>query len=620
MGFDRNTVIGFALLAVLLLGYFFYTRQGQLEVEKKTAIEKARQDSIARAAKPKTDSVAFVKDSLRSDTIRRTQSAGVFSKAANGNEQELTVENDLMKIVFTNKGAQPKLVELKKYKSIDSGAVRLIQKDDEKISYNINTGDNRSAQTGDLYFSDGTVTKNPDGSQTVSFKLQDSLGKSITHQFVIKKDDYMIDFSVQMNGADQLLTNGAMNILWQFNGHQHEKDIKYEKTQTQILWLQDGDYDYMNVFGKKDQKFDKPVNWFSIKQQFFNTTFISKNGFATASIDADSPADSIGTIITSTANLRVQLPPGATAIAPFQLYYGPNDYKILKSYKMEMENIVNLGQGMFAFVKYINRWLIMPVFNFFKTYVGSMGIVILLLTILIRLLISPLTYSSYLSGAKMKALRPEIDALKKKHGSDQQAYGVEQMKLFRTAGVNPLGGCIPALLQIPIFISLYSFFNSSIALRGESFLWAKDLSIYDSILDFGNVPLISSVYGSHISLFTILAVVTSFLISFYNMSMTPDQNNPVIKYMPYIFPVILLGVFNGLPSALTWYYTVSNVITLLLQFIIQKYIINHDKILSQIEDNKKKPKTKTKWQEKLEQVQEAQKKAQEIKNKNTGKR
>ena len=212
----------------------------------------------------------------------------------------------------------------------------------------------------------------------------------------------------------------------------------------------------------------------------------------------------------------------------------------------------------------------------------------------------------------MKALRPEIEAMKKRVGDDQQQVGVEQMKLFREAGVNPLGGCIPALLQIPIFFALYSFFNSNIELRGEHFLWSKDLSAYDSIVNFGfNIPG----YGDHISLFALLAVATSFLISLYGMSMTPDQSNPAMKYMPYIMPVMLLLFFNNLPSALTWYYTVSNLITLILQWVIQTYIIDHDKILAKLQENRSKPKAKSKWQDRLEQMQEAQKKAQDQRNK-----
>ncbi|MGE5106044.1 MAG: membrane protein insertase YidC, partial [Sphingobacteriales bacterium] len=300
------------------------------------------------------------------------------------------------------------------------------------------------------------------------------------------------------------------------------------------------------------------------------------------------------------------------ATIPLQLFYGPNDYKLLKSYNIGMHNIINLGQGIYAFVKYLNRWIVMPVFNFLKGIFSSYGIVIMLLTIFIRLLISPLTYKSYYSGAKMKVLRPEIDELKKKFGHDQQLMSVEQMKLFRTAGVNPLGGCIPALFQIPIFFALFSFFNSSIDLRGQSFLWSTNLAAYDSIANLGfNMPF----YGNHVSLFTITATITSFLISWYSMSQTPDTGNPMMKYMPYIFPVILLGIFNSLPSALTWYYTVSNVITLVLQLIIQKVIIDEKKIHAEIQLNKTKPKAKSKWQERLEQMQDAQKQAQQQKKK-----
>ena len=252
----------------------------------------------------------------------------------------------------------------------------------------------------------------------------------------------------------------------------------------------------------------------------------------------------------------------------------------------------------------------MPVFNLFSSLVKNYGWAILLLTLFIRLVTSPLTYSSYLSGAKMKVLKPEMEALKKKHGDDQQAYAMDQMKLFREAGVNPLGGCIPALLQIPIFFALYSFFNSNIELRGQSFLWSHDLSAYDTIVNF---PFEVWGLGNHLSLFTITAVLTSFLISVYNMAMTPTQDNPAMKYMPYIFPFILFFVFNKLPSALTWYYTVSNLITLGLQFVIQNYIINHDKILAKIEEKRKAPKTKSKWAERMEQMQEAQKKMQDAK-------
>jgi YidC/Oxa1 family membrane protein insertase len=308
----------------------------------------------------------------------------------------------------------------------------------------------------------------------------------------------------------------------------------------------------------------------------------------------------------------VAVPAGTTAKLGFDIFYGPADFHLLRKEKQDLEKLVNLGQGAYAFVRPLNRYIVLPVWDFFKSFIHGYGWVIAFLTLVIRLIISPLSYKSYLSGAKMKALRPEIATLKEKYGGDQQAMSMEQMKLFREAGVNPLGGCIPALLQIPIFFALYSFFNSIVDLRGANFLWANDLSAYDNLIKFGtNIPML----GNHLSLFTITAVLTSLLISIYSMSMSPDQSNPVMKYMPYIFPVFLLFIFNRLPSALTWYYTVSNIVTLALQFVIQTYIIDHDKIVAQIAANRKKPKTKSKWAERLEQMQEQQKRMRESQQK-----
>lgn len=613
MQFDKNAIIGFVLLALMFLGFFYFTRTGQLEAEKQ---QKHIRDSIA-ALQPKIDPNAARLDSIKHEQQSKIASAGQFQAALNNVEKETTLENDVLKIVFSNKGAQPKLVQLKKYKSIDSQDVKMVQQGFDKITYPVNTDANRTIQISDLYFDGGEVSKSTDGSQTISYQLNDSSGKKIIHRFTIHPGNYMIDWNLDIEGAGSLFTQNSINFLWQNEVKQHEKDIVTEKRETQIGYWLNNEYDYFTLGRTNEKQFESSLKWLSVKQKFFNTTIISKNSFNSGTINCSESHDSTGVITDVSANLKMVLPAGNVANIPLQIYYGPNDYKILKSYDMGLQNVINLGQGIYAFVKYINMWLVMPVFDFFKSFVGSYGLVIALLTIFIRVLTSPLLYKSYLSGAKMKALRPELDILKAKFKDDQQGYAMEQMKVFRSAGVNPLGGCMPALLQIPIFFSLYSYFNATIALRGQEFLWAKDLSSYDSILNFGfNIPF----YGNHISLFTLLATVTSLLISLYGMSQTPTQDNPMMKYMPYIFPVMLLGIFNGLPSALTWYYTVSNVITLALQYVIQHFIIDHDKIVAQLELNKKKPKTKSKWQERLEQMQETQKRLQEkTKTKQQGK-
>lgn len=608
MNFDRNTIIGFVVLGLLFFGYFYFTTQDQKAYE----LEKAKADSITNLNKPKADTTALKVLQQKLDSTKIVTTAGGFNQAAAGNEELVSLENELMKVVFTSRGGQPAYIELKKFKDQQGNLVRLASTDFDKIDYPINTGVNNSAQIASLNFTAGEVQTGTDGNKQISFTLQsaDSAGPGIVHHYVVKPNDYMIDFNIQLNGANTLLTNGSLNFNWNARAKQLERDLSYEKTNSQIGFNEAGEFDYYGISNRNEQEFEKDLKWVAVKQQFFNTAFISKNGFESGMIKWIVPEDT-DLVVEANASLQYKVDGGAgTRLVPLQLYYGPNDYKILKNYNYELENLVNLGQGMFAFVKYINRWIVLPVFDIIKGFVSSYGIVILLLTFLIRLVISPLTYKSYLSGAKMKVLRPEIAKLKEKYGNDQQQISMEQMKLFREAGVNPLGGCIPALLQIPIFFALYSFFSSHVALRGESFLWAKDLSTYDSILDLGfNIPL----YGDHVSLFTITATITSLLISIYSMSMTPDQNNPVLKYMPYFFPVILLFVFNSLPSALTWYYTVSNLITLILQFIIQNYIIDEKKILAKIEINRKKPKTKSKWQDRMEQAQDQQKKLKEQK-------
>ncbi|MEP7109947.1 MAG: membrane protein insertase YidC [Ferruginibacter sp.] len=613
MGMDRNTVIGFVLIGMLLIGMFYFNGRGN---QAYLAEQKRITDSIAKT-RPKVDTVALIRDSLNADTVRKIQSSGVFQTFLNQPEQLTVLENEVMKVTFTNRGAQPKIVELKKYKTLDGKPVLMQAGTFNKISYSINSGSSgnqHTAQTGDLTFSPATIKSNTDKSQTVSYSINDSSGKEgIIHQYTLHPDEYMIDFSIKLEGADKLVTQNSINLLWQTETLKIEKDITYEKQQTHIAHVKDGSFDFENLGSGDVKKFDKPVDWIALKQQFFVTTLINKNKFPSAEVKWTVPVDTSLHIIAQTfANFRVNVPEGISAQIPLQLYYGPSDYNILKTYHNQMESIVPYGSGVFAFVKYINRYCLLPVFDLLRNNVASMGLVILLLTLFIRLLTSPILYKSYVSGAKMKALKPEIDKLKEKHGEDKQAFSMDQMKLWKSAGVSPLGGCLPALLQIPIFMSLFYFFQSNISLRGENFLWAKDLAAYDSIY---NLPFEIPFYGDHISLFTITATLTSLLISIYSMSSMQDNSNPVMKYMPYIFPVLLLGVFNKLPAALTWYYTVSNTITLILQIVIQKYIIDHDKILAQIEINRKKPVKQSKLQERIQAMQDANKKVQDLKSK-----
>jgi len=613
MGMDRNTLIGFLLIGALLIGMFMLNSKSRLAFE---AEQQRIADSI-RKSKPVVDTTEKTAAIPSANPVTLPMS----SPTQVSNIPVISVlENDVLKISFSNKGAQPVKVEMKKFDRFNGQKVVIQEGDFNKFSYAINAADNRTVETSQLFFQSFPVEKIGGDASQLRFETADSTGRKISHLYSLKPGQYMLDFSILLEGADRLFSRNNISFLWQTEAPLVEKDHKYELTQSHVCFVENNGFDFEYIGSGDNKAFSKPVDWVTLKQQFFAKTLLAKNKFSSATVSWTIPKDSSEQFLARTTTVaQYSLPGGSQANIPLQYYFGPSDYNVLQQYHNQLENIVPYGNGIFAFVKYINRHFLLPVFDFLQKHVASMGMVILLLTLLIRLITSPILYKSYLSGAKMKVLKPEVDALKAKFTDpktnqlDQQAFGMEQMKLWKSAGVSPLGGCLPALLQIPIFMSLYYFFQSNIDLRGKNFLWAKDLAQYDSIYQ---LPFHIPFYGDHVSLFTLTAVLTSLLISIYSMSNMQDNSNPLMKYMPYIFPFILLGVFNNLPAALTWYYTVSNTITLILQVIIQKYIINHDKIMERINENRKKPVKKSKMAERIEAMQESQRKIKELKAKN----
>ena len=531
MKLDKNTVIGFSLLLILFVSFFWYNNK---QAEAFRVYDQHIKDSTAKAVAARQPIFDTTKANIlaaQQDSINKVAKAGTLVNAAIGAEKTTTLENNLIKVTFTNKGGKIKFVELKNYKSYDGKQV-VLGNENDKLGYDINTGKLSSAPTNELFFTAAAIKTNADGSQIINYSLSDSTQTSVTHSFTIKPNNYMIDWDIQIPNSASLLKNNQLNLTWNSNTTQQEKSANYERTQMSNICFYEGEkFDYIS--SKTEHTFEKPANWLSVVQQFFNTTIIAKNNFTAGKVNWQR-----GTVDTATqlakidANFEIKLAPGAATI-PLQMYYGPNDFKILETQSApEMARIVNLGRDFYSFVRPINVYIIMPIFGLLSKLGLGFGMVILLLTVFIRAVTAPLMYGSYVSGAKMKILRPELDALKKKFGSDQQGFAMAQMKFNKEAGVNMLGGCLPALLQIPIFFALYSFFNTNIAVRGQSFLWSKDLSVFDSIASWH-----TSIIGvNHISLFTITAVLTSFLISVYNMGNTPTQDNPALKYMPYIFP------------------------------------------------------------------------------------
>lgn len=591
---DRNQVIGFSLLALLLIGYIVYNNHSQQEY-----LAQKRLDSIAQAKahpKPVVDSgkltVQAVADSVN-DSLRRS-----LPPAFQGTAQTVKLENEKVVLEFSTRGGYPVSALLKEYTTYSKQPLYLFNGEGNQLGLVLPVN-NGSVSTSDLYFSP-SVQPSGDGGQSISFTADLGDGKNVTLSYTLPADEYMLSMSIRTTG----MPTSHYLLNWETKTLHTERDITNERTNAQVYYrFMDGDHDYFTITEDKKETLESNTHWVGFRMHFFNSTLIAKDGFSRADINTSVNLDS-NYVAKNRTVLNLPVTPGNEQVASLNWYIGPNHYKTLRSYKIDLDDMVPLGYGIMAFVKFINKWLIIPIFNVLSSFIGNFGIIIMLMTIIIRLILSFFTYKSYLSAAKMRVLKPEIDELRAKYGDDQQKFGMEQMKLFRSAGVNPLGGCLPTLFQLPILFAMYYFFPSSIELRQESFLWADDLSTYDSI---ATLPFVIPFYGGHVSLFTLLMTASSLFLALYNRNMTAqDPNNPMLKWMPYVFPFLLIGVFNKMAAALTFYYFFSNMISIAQQFIIQKYIIDEKKIHAQIQENKNKPVAQSKWQQKLEEMQKAQ--------------
>ncbi|MBK7764526.1 MAG: membrane protein insertase YidC [Bacteroidetes bacterium] len=582
---DKNTIAGFGLLMLLLVGYIVYNDNS----EKKYRAQQTK-DSIAEA-KLHPKQIALI-DTSKIDSSKINASIPDTNLPVIIKEEETVIENAELAITFTNKGGYPKQVLLKKFKTFDGKPLMLFKGDKNAVDFGFKSTQGNLVHSKSQVFSS---TKSSDGKSIVY------TNNDIRIEYTLPISGYMVKMNATPLTADK---SQNISLQWKASSLLTEHDIESQKMYTQVCYnLEDEGYDYFTIKEKESKELKDKVKWISFKQHYFNATLIPENKLAsnakiTSQIDLDTNTKSL-----SDFSVNLDLAPQQTM--NFDWFLGPNNYSLLKSYNKDLQEIIPLSYAIFGFVKYINTWLIIPIFNALAKVFSSYGIVILLLTFIIRLLMSPFTYKSYVSSAKMKALKPDMDELREKLGDDKQAFGVEQMKLYRQAGVNPLGGCLPALLQLPVFFALLSFFPHAIELRQENFLWAHDLSTYDSIL---NLPFTIPFYGNHVSLFTILFVITSLLLSLYSMNSMAGQgqDNPMMKYLPFIMPVMFLGIFNKLPAALTYYYFVSNVITLALQFVIQNYIIDSKKIHEQIQAKKNEPMKENKLMARMAEMQKQQ--------------
>jgi YidC/Oxa1 family membrane protein insertase len=613
---DRNTVVGLVLIGAILIGYSVFTKPSAEEMaeakRKRDSIEVARINEEARKALTKElelgstpdVSVASEDDSLQIAT--RVGQFGAFASNLSGKEEFYTLENADIKLVISAKGGRPYSVTLKDYKTHDSLPLVLFDGDSSLLSLDF-FAQNRNISTSELYFSPLDVAKpivTDKDSQVLTLRLMAGENASIDYVYKLAPSGFMVDFDIRLSGMDEYIPKNVnrLNLSWEIFTRRQEKGIENERMSTTTLFrhFQD-DVDNMSERSKKLETEDVPtrLQWFAFKQQFFSSVLISKNSFQRAQFTQE-PLTSERYLKRMSANAELSYESKAEEVIPMAFYFGPNNYKTLKKYDMELEKLVTLGGNI---IGWINRFVIIPIFNWLNQFIQNYGIIILLLTIIIKIGLLPLTYKSYMSQAKMRVLKPQIDEIneripKEKALERQQA----SMALYKKAGVNPMGGCLPMLLQMPILFAMFRFFPNSIELRQEKFLWADDLSTYDSILD---LPFTIPFYGDHVSLFTILMTLSTVLTMKLSNQMTSTNQMPGMKTMMYMMPVMFMFILNSFSAGLTYYYFLANMITFGQNELFRR-LVDDDKILKKIQANKTKPVKKSKFQARLEEMAKQQ--------------
>jgi YidC/Oxa1 family membrane protein insertase len=590
--YDKNSLIGFVLMAVILIVFntFFFP-----EIPQEQAPITAPTEAVITETQFTETTVAtpLLSNSVISEELKTKY--GVFASAANGTNEFQVIENDKLKITVANKGGRIVSVILKEYQTFDSLALDLFDSDSSRFNLQFTTGHN--INTADLYF----VAEQ--SSNTLSMKLKADDSHYVEYLYTLT-DDYLIDFDIKFIGMESLIPSGInyMNLEWQMKTPQTEKSKTNQDMYTgiQYQYSADNEGDYLSFTSTDEDKINARLNWVAFKQQFFSAIFIAKDGFEKPTHLISTKSEGSEFIKDLAAKFELPYQHKIDEQLSFQFYFGPNHYKTLKAYDKGFEELVPLGWGIFGWV---NQYIIINIFDFLSKYFSSYGIIILLLTLIIKIGLAPFTYKAFLSQAKMKVLKPEIDKINEKlKGKDPMKAQQETMGLYRKAGVNPMGGCLPMLFQFPILIAMFRFFPASIELRQESFLWADDLSSYDSIYELGfNIPF----YGDHISLFTLLMTISTLLYTHMNSSMATGQMAQM-KWIMYLMPIMFLGFFNNYAAGLSYYYFLANMFTFTQQYFM-KIMINEDEILAQLEANKKKPaKPKSKFQKKLEDMQKKQ--------------
>lgn len=629
---DRNTIIGLVLCAAILIGYQIitapsaeevaqYQRQqdslAQLELRAeerrvKEEAAKATGDTLkAKAADPliaKLSADTTLTDSARAARIDSARVAettgryGIFSPASTGTDELITIENEKLQVSIRTKGAWPSVIRLKDYQTYGGQPLLLAELDSGEYEYRFFLG-NRDVSTKDLHF-----TAEKLGTTGVRLKAAtNDPAKYLAITYQLDSADWMMDVNTEIVGLENEVDPRNMVFRWAVTGRQNEKHLPTEQKKCTVFYkYMTEDRNFLSETASESVKLEGRTNWVAFKQDFFTLAMIKPDGFLYngSEISVSTRSETGGHTKGYSAKLFFDTEPSAHVTVPMTLYMGPNHYNTLRRTEVpQFDRIIDLGWGIFGWV---NRFIVIPVFNFLGQFKLSYGIIILVLTIAIKLVLMPIAFKNQKSSARMRALKPEVEAINKKFPAEEFTKRQSAMgELYRKAGVSPLAGCVPMLLQLPILYAMFQFFPASIELRQQAFLWADDLSSYDSI---ATLPFVVPLgYGDHVSLFTILMCASTMVYTLISSKQMPQQQGmPSMKIMMYVFPVMMLFFMNSLPAGLSYYYLLANVISILQMTLLGKYFIDEDKLRAELLGNMSKPQKKSKWQQRLEEMQKQQ--------------
>ena len=607
---DKNTIIGFALILAILVGFSWWTKPSEEEIAR----QQAYNDSIAavQAQKAVEQEIMFQQTIIEQEAANANQAFdyGVFTPFSQGENQKVVLENEELKLTLNTKGGNITEVELKNYKNYDKNPLILFEEQDVKQYFTLVTANNRVVESSNLYFTPSMLN---DSTLAMSITLES--GETLSQVYSL--DGFMVNYNIESKGMNNVLSPrmNTVDMVWNVNMRQQERSKKFEGRYSALYYKYYADeVENLSENGSDAEKLIGKVKWVACKDQFFSSVLIAEDYFTNVEIESNI-SEPVNYLKDCKTQLSLNYDASGAQPTNLKFYFGPNSYQDLKDYddnaqtsadKLNLEELVPLGWGIFGWV---NKYLVIPIFNLLGSFIANYGLVIFLLTLIIKLLILPLTYKSYMSTAKMRVLRPQIEEINKRIPEDKPMERQQAtMALYRKVGVSPMGGCLPMLLQMPVLFALFVFFPVAIELRQQGFLWADDLSSYDSIFSWDvYIPFISSYYGNHISLFCLLMAIANIISTKISTDAQSagSQQMPAMKWMMYLMPIMFLFFFNDYASGLTYYYLVSTLLTL-LQTLIFRLSINDEKILHKLNTYKPKENKKSGFMARLEQMQKEQ--------------